>query len=116
MQLTRRLLSGLTLLGVAAAATHIIAAGKSGLIFSPDTTTAAVGDNLVFDFSPGHDVTQGAYDSPCTPVAGGFYSGFISSTTKNKFIVKVNSTDPIWFYCSVQGHCQGGMVGVINPP
>jgi hypothetical protein len=35
---------------------------------------------------------------------------------KNVFTVMVNSTDPIWFYCGQVGHCQGGMVGVINPP
>jgi hypothetical protein len=26
----------------------------------------------------------------------------------------VNDTTPIWFYCGVPGHCQAGMVGVIN--
>lgn len=31
------------------------------------------------------------------------------------FEVKVNSTDPIWLYCTAPKHCQGGMVGVINP-
>lgn len=32
------------------------------------------------------------------------------------FQTMVNSTDPIWFYCSLDSHCQEGMVGVINPP
>lgn len=32
------------------------------------------------------------------------------------FIVTVNSTDPIWFYCSLEAHCIAGMVGVVNPP
>lgn len=32
------------------------------------------------------------------------------------FIVTVNSTDPIWFYCSLDAHCIAGMVGVVNPP
>lgn len=32
------------------------------------------------------------------------------------FLVTVNSTDPIYFYCGQIGHCQAGMVGVINPP
>jgi hypothetical protein len=32
------------------------------------------------------------------------------------FIVTVNSTDPIWFYCSLNAHCIAGMVGVVNPP
>lgn len=32
------------------------------------------------------------------------------------FTIDVNSTAPIWFYCATGKHCQGGMVGVINPP
>ena len=31
------------------------------------------------------------------------------------FRVMVNSTDPIFFYCTIEGHCQGGMVGAVNP-
>lgn len=27
----------------------------------------------------------------------------------------VNSTDPIFFYCSQAGHCGTGMVGAVNP-
>jgi hypothetical protein len=32
------------------------------------------------------------------------------------FVTTVNSTDPIWLYCSLGSHCQSGMVGVVNPP
>ena len=28
----------------------------------------------------------------------------------------VTGTSPIWFYCGQTGHCQQGMVGVINEP
>jgi hypothetical protein len=31
------------------------------------------------------------------------------------FILTINNTDPIWFYCPQSDHCQSGMVGVINP-
>lgn len=31
------------------------------------------------------------------------------------FLVPINNTDPIWFYCAQARHCQVGMVGVINP-
>jgi hypothetical protein len=33
-----------------------------------------------------------------------------------QFLVTINTTDPIYYYCGQIGHCQGGMVGVINPP
>jgi hypothetical protein len=32
------------------------------------------------------------------------------------FLVTINTTDPIYYYCGQIGHCQAGMVGVINPP
>jgi hypothetical protein len=32
------------------------------------------------------------------------------------FTIPVNTTDPIWYYCSAENHCQKGMVGVVNPP
>lgn len=52
---------------------------------------------------------------------GGFYSTFIippsdTGTSPTTFIVTVNNTDPIWFYCSEYMHCQLGMAGVVNPP
>jgi plastocyanin len=119
MQLKNSLLGSLALVGLAVAATHDIFVGKEGLSFSPDTTTAAVGDSLVFHFYPGHTVAQGSFDSPCNPQSGGFFSGSISATSSGeaseKFVVKVNNTDPMWIYCTTPGHCQAGMVGVINP-
>lgn len=32
------------------------------------------------------------------------------------FTITINDTTPIWYYCDHIGHCQAGMVGVINPP
>lgn len=109
-------------LGLPAAlcATHDIVAGQTGLEFAPSVTHASPGDTLVFHFYPGrHNVAQGSFSQPCQPAPGGFYSGYIvpeSGEDTTTFEVKVNSTDPIWIYCSQLGHCQGGMVGVINPP
>jgi len=31
------------------------------------------------------------------------------------FKVTVNSTDPIYYYCSVGMHCANGMVAAVNP-
>ncbi|TVY84923.1 putative GPI-anchored cupredoxin [Lachnellula suecica] len=102
---------------------HIISVGKDGLSFSPNTTTAAVGEAIQFEFyPPAHSVAQSAFASPCTPLGNGtgFFSGGIMTTGDaeniNVFTITVNDTNPIWFYCAVPGHCEAGMAGVINPP
>ncbi|KAL1648112.1 hypothetical protein SLS58_002439 [Diplodia intermedia] len=96
-----------------------IVVGKNGLTFEPNSTTAAKGDTLTFKFWPmAHSVVQGAFDSPCTPSDTGFNSDFVrtsSGAANSTFVVTVNNTDPIWYYCSQGKHCQSGMVGVINP-
>lgn len=115
------------LVTAAAAATHDVNVGNDlktleGLRYSPNTTTAAVGDTIVFHYWPGpHDVVQGDYNNPCDPVKNGFYSGFITPTgasgeADEMFTITINNTDPIWIYCSETAHCQNGMAAVINPP
>lgn len=83
-----------------------------GFIYSPDSLTAAEGDIVQFTFGSGHDVVSGSFDSPCSP------DGMVNSGRPSDgevFSVTINSTDPMWIYCSVSGHCQGGMAMVINP-
>ncbi|OAA63567.1 extracellular serine-rich protein [Niveomyces insectorum RCEF 264] len=114
------MLSAAVLLGLAAsaAAKNIqIDVGENGFTFSPDSVTAAVGDVLDFHFHPTmHSVVMGDFDNACQPAkTGGFYSGFISGDNSDVFQVTINSTDPLFFYCSQVGHCAGGMSGVVNP-
>ncbi|KAF2629335.1 Cupredoxin, partial [Macroventuria anomochaeta] len=113
------------LVGSALAVDHKVAVGtKTGeLLFKPDTITAAEGDTVTFRFWPkNHSIAQAAFNSPCTPLNNGFWSGFVPTTdTQNvanwTFTYEVtNASAPIWFYCTQGKHCQNGMVGVINPP
>jgi plastocyanin len=103
---------------VVSATTINVKAGASGLTFTPNNLTAAVGDNVQFTFYPAnHNVVQASFANPCMPMNGGFYSGFMptSSGPANKtFTITVNDTTPIWFYCGQGTHCESGMVGVIN--
>jgi len=97
-----------------------VAVGQSGLSFSPNSLTVVPGNKVVFQFYPGgHSVTQGDASNPCQPSnATGFFSGTINSSSgpaSDAFTITVNSTDPIYIYCSQVGHCQAGMVAVINP-
>ncbi|KAI5456942.1 Cupredoxin [Mariannaea sp. PMI_226] len=108
----------LAVLGLAAGAsaeTIKVEVGKGGLQFSPNSIKAAKGDTVEFHFDGAHSVVSGPFASPCTPASsGGFFSGPLPKGDNNVFSVDINSTDPIWFYCGVPGHCQAGMVGVIN--
>ncbi|KAF3392668.1 hypothetical protein F1880_008576 [Penicillium rolfsii] len=99
---------------------HTVDVGEDGLTFNPASLTAAPGDKVEFHFyPPEHNVVRASFANPCQPISsGGFFSGSFrtSGESKTVFTLTVNSTDPIWYYCGVQGHCQAGMVGVINPP
>jgi plastocyanin len=100
-------------------ANHDIQVGPA-LSFTPNTTVASPGDTLTFHFFTGrHNVAQSSFSTPCVASQNGFYSGFIvpdSGEDSTTFVVTVNDTNPIWFYCSEFMHCQLGMVGVVNPP
>jgi len=98
-----------------------VAVGQNGLSFSPNSLTVAPGKQVVFQFYPGgHSVAEGDPNNACQPAnASSFWSGTINSNSgpaSNAFTVTVNSTDPIYLYCATVGHCQAGMVAVINPP
>ncbi|KAH0394408.1 hypothetical protein KCU89_g11394, partial [Aureobasidium melanogenum] len=109
-----------SLLGSAYAASHSIDVGEGGLVFSPNSTTAAVGDTVTFHFYPrAHGVARSSYPSPCAAIDNGFNSGFVqvaSGESATTFTITINNTDPIWYYCPQGDHCQAGMVGVINSP
>lgn len=69
-------------LGLAEATKHRINVGKGGLKFSPNSTTAAVGDTVEFKFHPEqHSVVKGVFDKPCqAATTDGFFSGSITAT------------------------------------
>ncbi|KAF2872730.1 hypothetical protein BDV95DRAFT_606315 [Massariosphaeria phaeospora] len=101
-----------------AAKVHTVFVGKDGKTFTPQVVSAEVGDQVVYTFSPSHDVVQSDFSSPCAASADGIYSGPFSGTEdgKKKFLVKIENTDPVYYYCSTEKHCQDGMVGGINVP
>ncbi|KAJ4378295.1 hypothetical protein N0V86_005995 [Didymella sp. IMI 355093] len=103
---------------LASAAVHTVRVGQSGLVFTPQTISAVRGDTVVFELFPGHNVVEGDSDSPCQTDEDDFYSGPYSDTDSGakKFVVNVTSDDPVYYFCSVQRHCQSGMVGGINIP
>lgn len=111
----------LALASHASAETIKIDVGANGFAFTPDSVTAKVNDILEFHFHPiNHSVVLGDFANPCQPAKNAFFSGFqpvSSGEGKDVFQVTVNSTDPMFFYCSqnVLSHCISGMSGVVNP-
>ncbi|KAI9739351.1 MAG: hypothetical protein M1834_007564 [Cirrosporium novae-zelandiae] len=109
------------------AVTHTVDVGKGGFTFVPDSINANVGDTVEFDFFPtNHSVVRAAYGYPCIPYEDtgsnlqGFFSGFkVTTEISNdppKFSIKINNTQPIFYYCSAPDSCIGSkMIGVINP-
>lgn len=103
------------------AAVHVVKVGENGLNFTPAQTSAKIGDTVEFHFYEGfHSVAQSSFAKPCEPInSTAFFSGDQNVKTKvsdKVFTIEVKTDDPIWYYCAVQGHCQGGMVGAINAP
>lgn len=119
------LFAAAAVVGAAVAEKHVISVGnKDGdLVFVPDSVRAAEGDTVEFKFWPkNHSVAQSTFANPCTASNGGFWSGYISTTSVEAaanwtFNYEItNASAPIWFYCTQGQHCRNGMVGVINPP
>lgn len=104
---------------VFAQTTHNVVVGGSGLTFTPNQVTAAVGDVVTFEFHPkNHTLTQSTFANPCTAMAGGVNSGYMpvaaDATTFPVYSFRINEVTPLWFYCAQGTHCQSGMVMAIN--
>ncbi|KAG9047883.1 hypothetical protein FS837_001274 [Tulasnella sp. UAMH 9824] len=100
---------------------NVIVGGAAGLVYTPSVVYAQPGDTVKFKFQfKNHTVTQSSFDYPCTPLHGGFTSGFNPVAPDAKkfptFKVDVHDTDPIWVHCEQVDHCPSGMVFAINPP
>lgn len=98
---------------VARAANYDVNVGADGLNFTPASVSDAVqGDTITFRFSGMHSASESTLTDPCTKKSGGFDSGQLTGGT---YQVTLNSTDPVWVYCNVGGHCRAGMVFAVNP-
>ncbi|KAF8319398.1 hypothetical protein DL93DRAFT_2164605 [Clavulina sp. PMI_390] len=108
------MLASFELSGMNGAEIVSVSVGSGGLAFGPQTVAAAAGDIITFTFAGTHTATQVAFDTPCSPLSGGFDSGTLGPG--QTFSVRVNDTDPIWISCQVPNHCKAGMVFAINAP
>jgi len=111
-----------TVAAVGPAATHnVTVGGVGGLVYSPESVVAAVGDMVIFTFmSQNHTVTQSAFTEPCKKLATGMDSGFMANVNNTvspppQMAMQVTVDTPIWFYCKQKAHCGKGMTFSINP-
>ncbi|KAJ7491279.1 hypothetical protein FB451DRAFT_636830 [Mycena latifolia] len=111
----------LAVIPVARSAVINVTVGGVGVIaYTPNSVTANVGDVIVFEFrQKNHTITQSTLASPCTPMDGGFDSGFVpvadDETDFPLAQLTVKDTNPVWIYCKQAGHCAQGMVFAVNP-
>jgi len=49
----------------------VVVGGSAGLVYTPDTIEAAIGDMVIFTFeSQNHTATQSAFTTPCEKLEG----------------------------------------------
>jgi plastocyanin len=104
--------------------THTVVVGRGGLKFDPDNVVAQIGEVVEWHFTPkNHSLVQSSFGKPCVPKDGDFFNaGFFpvkEGQSDEVFQIEVVDDKPIWYYCAQNagaplGHCQAGMVGVIN--
>ncbi|KAI6672838.1 hypothetical protein NL676_000744 [Syzygium grande] len=110
------LLFAAVLVELATATNYVVGGLNGGWDMNTDQTTWAssqtflVGDNLIFRYSPGHDVsevTKGDYDS-CQVTSP------IQTYTSGSTVIPLTSPGKKYFICSSPGHCAAGMKLQIN--
>jgi len=121
MRFTLATLAAITAATSASAATwNVTVGGSAGLVYTPTTVNASVGDTILFTFgTKNHTVTQSTFAAPCKAMSGGVDSGFqavaAGAAQVPQYSITVNATTPLWFYCQQTGHCEQGMVFAVNP-
>lgn len=93
--------SRLSMLQLSSNASQVIVGGSAGLIYSPESVTAAVGDKINFVFmQQNHTVTQSTFDKPCVKKPDGVDSGFLPNpnntmTPAPTFMYEVKTTEAL---------------------
>lgn len=105
--------------------------GQIGTGLDPNRIVPAAGDTIAFTWLiPGYiqnpvsgtySVTQGSFENPCQPLAGGFESGPRTTGPESAgqaptLTFQVKDDKPLYFYSSVADQCKRGMVLGVNTP
>ncbi|KAK2460414.1 hypothetical protein APHAL10511_007579 [Amanita phalloides] len=99
-----------------------VTVGPDGNEFHPSQISAPSNTTLRFLLpSSFFSIVQSTFDQPCTPLPGGFNSGFCSGNLNPSVLdwTIQDSTQPIWFFYQnalQPTPCDEDIVGVINSP
>ncbi|KAJ7168249.1 Cupredoxin [Mycena crocata] len=111
----------LAVIPIARSAVIDVTVGGPGVIaYTPNSVVANVGDIIQFTFKQkNHTITQSTLANPCSPMQGGFDSGFVPVAADETDFplaqLTVKDTSPMWVYCRQPTHCAAGMVFAVNP-
>ncbi|KAJ7702267.1 Cupredoxin [Mycena rosella] len=110
----------LAVIPVRSAVIQVTVGGTGVIAYTPNQVTANIGDVIEFTFAQkNHTVTQSTLASPCTPLEGGFDSGFVpvaaDATDFPLAQLTVKDLNSTWVFCRQAGHCAQGMVFAVNP-
>ena len=80
---------------------QVTVGGRAGLVYSPNSIQAAIGDMVQFNFeSANHTLTQSTFPLPCVAMASGADSGFMPNPNNTvnpppSFMVQVTTMSPM---------------------
>jgi hypothetical protein len=100
---------------------QVIVGGPAGLVYTPESLNANVGDMVVFTFmQQNHTLTQSTFAAPCDAMPGGMDTSFVPNPNNTvnpppQMAMQVKVSTPLWFFCGQKGHCGKGMTFSINP-
>jgi plastocyanin len=91
---------------------EVTVGGTAGLVYSPSTINAEIGDIVQFNFmSKNHTVTQSTFPVPCKKMDGGMDSGFMPNmmdgTPPPAFKMQVMKKDPLCKHISDPSSSRG---------
>ncbi|KAF9532940.1 hypothetical protein CPB83DRAFT_880548 [Crepidotus variabilis] len=103
--------------GTGATHTIIVAPTQGVLRFVPWAVNASAGDTVHFMWNANnHTVTKGSALLPCNKSNDSTTFATGQQSKGFTFDLKINDTEPIFFFCGTPTHCQKGMFAAINAP
>jgi plastocyanin len=99
----------------------VVVGGSAGLVYTPNSIKAAVGDMVIFTFmNANHTVTQSAFTAPCVKLPEGMDSGFMPNANNTvspapQMAMQVTVATPICKYSLLDIEYRANNLRVLLP-